>query len=226
MVETRRIAGLIKAIIPGIRAEVLNKFTAPRLLISSSSMLDIMNSAEKVEAVAGNITATSQEMTIIGGSATATGDSWVYWNLPISATKVYVRAKLMVPTGSKSGSIDLCEQSGDLARFAAGLDFYEIRLQPENATQDLQLVKWLGATGSIVAYEAVDLSYDTFYDYEVYIDMNNAWIWRDGVLKINGVAIDPTNIPSISSIALRCHDGSTAAAQEAHFRGQVVIIYE
>ncbi|MBW2674580.1 MAG: hypothetical protein JRD89_14415, partial [Deltaproteobacteria bacterium] len=80
--------------IPHVRSEVLAQFTDPKLLICTSSMNEVYNSADKVEYQAGNITANSQELTIVGGSSTEAGNSFIYWNLPYAVKKLYIRSSL------------------------------------------------------------------------------------------------------------------------------------
>jgi len=211
----------------GVRQEILSKFSDPKILIATSSMNLLLASADKVEAASGNISATSQELTIIGGSSSAAGNSWVYWNLPEAATKVYAVAQLK-SVNAPIIEIDFADGDGSTRKNPP--DFYRITIEIPKATQDSKLDKNVAGTWTTLAYEAVDLSYDTYYNVEFYFEgdgagNNNLKAWRDGVLKIDISDSEP-DIPSILSVRINVYDASTSAAQSGKVKGPVVIIYE
>ncbi|MHC1623676.1 MAG: hypothetical protein ACXQTR_03705 [Candidatus Methanospirareceae archaeon] len=206
----------------GVRQEVLARFSDPKILIATSSMNLLLASADKVEYASGNITANSQELTIIGGTSTESGQSWVYWNLPYPATKVYVRV-LMNLVDAGAMTIDLT--NGDGSTLLNPPDLYQVSISVPQATADFRLIKNVGGEGTVIASEAVDLAYNTYYDIEFYTDRSTGLLetWRDGVKKFS---VTDTDISSIASVRLRVYDGSTSEAQSGKYKGPVVIIYE
>lgn len=209
----------------GIRQEILAKFTNPKLLIATSSMLALLNSAEKVEAAAGNISATSKELTIVGGTATAAGKSWIYLNLPEPATKVYVSIMAADDGNDYTTLICLMQSDGSLPFDDVNAYGYMTGFNLSQVANDFKLWKTVGGTATLLAAEAVDLTANQYYHIEFYTDINTVQVWRDGVLKFN-VAGDTTNITQINSVQLMCNDGSTTAAKTSKFKGMVVIVYE
>jgi len=212
---------------PGVRQSVLAEFTDPRILIATSSMLEVCNSADKVEHAAGNISATSKELTIVGGTSSEAGDSWIYWNLPNPATKVYVHAFMACEDGGDF-AIEFCD--GDGSTLANPPDRFYILLNIAWSTKDFQLWKAVGDTATDIASEAVDLTSLEYYEVEAYFDGDGEgnWaikVWRDGVLKFD-LTHSEAEIPSIHSIRFRKHDPSTSAAIKGLIKGHVVIIYE
>jgi len=211
---------------PGIRQSVLAEFTDPKILIVTSSMLDVYNSADKVEHTAGNISADSKELTIVGGSDTEAGNSWVYWNLPEDATKVYVKVKMTCNSGSGEALVDLCDANG--GTLSNPPDFYELLMQqmPTETTAGwFRLNKVVGGSRSELANEDITVLTGTFVTAEIFCDIDTVKVWRDNELKFN-VAGDNANIPSIKSVRLRCNDKDTAEARSAIFKGMVIIVYE
>jgi hypothetical protein len=210
---------------PAVRQETLAKFTDPKILTITSSMLELLNSAEKVEAAAGNITANSQELTVVGGTATAAGNSWVYWNLPKAATKVYVRLLGLASSGNGRPMWRLmdCPGStpmGDLSDYE-----YYLAINTAEVAADYRFHKIVGGTLTVLA-TADDLANLTYYDVEIYIDtQNEIEVYRDGILKFS-LTPDSANIPEIEAIAFGCMDTTTTSAEYAKFKGSVVVIYE
>jgi hypothetical protein len=212
---------------PGVRREVLMKFTDPKILIATSSMKLLLTSADIVEAVAGNITSTSQELTIVGGSATAAGNSWIYWNLPKATTKVYVRALVADESGGYT-TLNLCD--ADASTLVNPPDYYSITIKTDNVAEDFLLAKNVAGTDTVIATEAVDLVSLQYYEVECYFegDGTGNWVikaWRDEELKFN-LSHSEAGIPSIASVRFRKYDSSTTAALKGLIKGQVVIIYE
>jgi len=206
-----------------VRQDILAKFSNPKLLIATSSMLQLLNSAEKV--VAGSISATTKELTIIGGSSTATGRSFVGWNLPSKASKVYISG-FHNSINATHTIFDLLDAPYNVARGGSSDYNYHVLTHIGATASDLQLRKTVGGTTTTLATEGVDLAYDTWYSIEFYVDViNEVKVWRDGVLKFN-IAPDTANIPEIESVAIRTEDTSTTVAQTGKYKGQVVIIYE
>jgi len=212
---------------PGVRQSILAKFTNPKILIATSSALLLLNSVDKVEAASGNITATSQELTIVGGTATASGKSWIYWNLPQGATKLYLNTNLNV-VNADGMAITLC--NGDGSTWVNPPDFFGIYITPPNSAADFQLGKNVSGTFTLIAQENVDLSYDTYYNVEAYFegDGSGNWninVWRDDVLKFNATQ-SVASIANIQAVRICTVDSSTTAAQSGKVKGMVVIIYE
>ncbi len=209
---------------PGARQEVLAEFNDPKIVIATTSMLQLLNSGDKVEAASGNITATSKELTIIGGTATASGRSWVFFDLPNPTSKIYIRSK-MNSVNAQATYIAFAQSAGNIAWGTLSFYGYAVGLAIPSAAADFKLWKCIGGTTSILASEAVDLSNNVYYDVEIYCDLNTIKVWRDGVLKFDVVG-DTTNVTEINSIQFACYDASTTATQTSKYKGVVVIIYE
>ncbi len=213
----------------GIRKEVLKEFTSPKVLLITSSMNLALVSADIVEAAAGNISATSQELTIIGGTSTSSGHSWVYWDLPEPATKVYVKVS-MNSVDAANTTIDLGASSFSATPYDA-VDQYRIFLAIGNAAADFRTSKVVAGTSTILTTESVDLNYNTYYLVETLFvgdgaGNNRIKVWRDGILKFDFTDTE-TAISSIQSIRFLTYDSSTTAAQSSKFKGDpLVIIYE
>jgi len=208
----------------GVRQEILAEFSDPKLVIATTSMLQLLNSSEKVEAASGNITATSKELTIVGGTATASGRSWVFFDLPDPASKIYIRSK-MNSVNAQATYIAFAQSAGNIAWGNTSFYGYAAGLVIPLATADFKLWKCIGGTTSILASEAVDLSNNVYYDVEIYCDLNTIKVWRDGVLKFDAIG-DTTNVTEINSIQFACYDALTTATQTSKYKGVVVIIYE
>jgi len=214
---------------PGVRQEILAKFSDPKILIATSSMLLLLNSAEKVEAASGNISATSQDLEIAGGTSTKEGRSWIYWNLPKTTTRVYVRLFLADEGNALwGGAIQLCDDDG--STFANPPDMYNLGLQVARSAEDFLLQKNVGGTWTDLVKESVDLTANQFYDIELYFEGDGAGknclkAWRDGVLKFD-YSDTETEIPSIASVRIMCSDNSTTTTEIIHIRGAFIVIYE
>jgi len=207
---------------PGVRQEILAEFSDPKILIITSSMLDVFNSADKVEHTAGNISADSQELEIVGGSASADGQSWIYWDLPIDAEKVYVRAQLN-SVNCYIIAIDICSSSG--ATFCGPPDFFAVSLSPDS-TYKMFIADYIGqCNGYIYATDDTPLSHNTFYEIEVYYNWGTVKYYRDGNY-INSYTNTSTGSTPARCVRIRVHDSSTAEAQSGKVRGSLVIIYE
>ena len=205
----------------GVRQEVLQNFTDPKILIATSSMNEVLNSADLVEVQAGNISSDSQELTIVGGTSSTKGHSWVYWNLPVDASKVYIKARLNNVNVSVI-TIELC--NGDASTFSNPPNFYSLQLYPSGSTNDYALKKVVNDVWSTLGYEAVDLNYNTYYKIEFYWDNSGTLKgWRDDSLKIN---VNNTAISPIRAVRFRVYDNSTSEAQSGKLKGEVIIIYE
>jgi len=210
---------------PGVRQSVLVEFTDPKILIATSSMLEVYNSADKVEYAVGNISANSKELTIVGGTSTEAGNSWVYWNLPEDATKVYVKITMTCQHSAGEAAIDLCDDSGET--LSNPPDFYKLLVKPKTALAlgYFRLCKVVGGSETILDTEDVDWSAGTYTTVEIFCNISTVKVWRDGVLKFS-VEGDDANIPSIKSVRLRCNDESTSATVSATFKGMIIIVYE
>jgi len=203
----------------GVRQEVLAEFSEPKLLLVTSNMNAL--DGDKVEYAAGNVSSTSEELTVVGGTATSGGDSWMYWDLPKSTQRLYVRALMQALNGGLP-VFNLQPTSGS----ALG-DRYNVYIDVLKAAGDFRLAKVIAGVGTSLAVEGIDLTTGTYYDVEFYYysDGVTAFIkvWRDGILKFD---VTDTDITSLFSVGLRCYDESTAAAWSAKFKGQIVVIYE
>jgi len=208
--------------IPHVRQSVLAQFSDPKLLICTSSMNEVYYSADKVEHTAGNITSNSQELTIVGGSATAEGHSWVYWNLPETATRAYIRVQ-MNSVNAASLMLEACDSDASLLDNPP--DRYYIALEVPSTGQDLKLKKGVGGIKTTLAYESVDLSYNTYYDLELCVDVaaHTLEAWRDGAKKFE---VSDSDITQIASVRMRMFDDSTSEAQSGKLKGPLVVIYE
>jgi len=206
----------------GVRQEVLQNFSDPKVLIATSSMNEVLNSADLVEAVAGNISSNSQELTIIGGSDSAAGKSWMYWNLPTSATKVYLILRVNpVYSVNYRTDIHLCNADGSTEINPP--DYYFVRFNLSNSAQDFLCGKYISGTQTQQAIESVDLSANTYYLVEFYWKYGTYKVWRDNTLKFT---ISDTDISSILAVRLYVYDISTSQALLSKFKGNIVIIYE
>jgi len=208
--------------IPHVRSEVLAQFTDPKLLICTSSMNEVLNSADKVEYQAGNITANSQELTIVGGSASTGGDSWVYWNLPDTATKAYARLQ-MNDVNAELLSLDFC--NADASTSVNPPDFYNVCYRGLPAPFDFRLEKSVGGSTTLLGVQAAVMDADTYYELEFYVDTvaQALEVWRDNA-KI--FSVSDTDISQIAAVRVRCYDSSTSEAQSGKFKGPLVVIYE
>jgi len=212
---------------PGVRQEILQYFDNPKILIATSSMLELLNSAEKAGANTSGISATSKELTIPGGTSTASGNTWVYISFPYNVTKVYYCVRLCsvnavwVTTEAFAGS-DPTVSPG-----STGDTEYHISLHIPATAQDFIITKVINGTATILGYESTDLSYNTYYNIEVLISNPDSIIkvWRDGALKFN-LTPDTTNLPSFTAFRIRVVDLSTTTAQQGKVTGPIVIIYE
>jgi len=205
----------------GVRREILAEFENPQVLINTSSMLKVYNACDRVEYAAGNISANSKELTIVGGTSTEPGNSWVYWNLPKAANKVYVRATLNAI--DHDIIIDLC--NGDGSTLSNPPDFYSLELVPETfIDRDLQLTKTIAGTRTIIDDPLISLSRNKYYTLEFYCAIGSVQkSWLDGSIVNEG---GDTEITSIWSVRFRVYDNSDTTAQTSKVKGPVVIIYE
>ncbi len=211
----------------GVRQEILKNFDDPKLLIATSSMLQLLNSADKAGSNTAGISATSKELTIVGGTSTTTGTTWIYLSLPENATKVYATANL---NNVNCNNVDLELFAGSdptVAPGSTGDTRYDVQIVVPNATNDFVLAKHVNGVYTVIASEAIDLSNDVYYKVEMFLDNENSilQVFRDNVLKFN-VTPDITNLPSITAVRFFVHDVSTTIAQSGKFKGPVVIIYE
>jgi len=216
-----------KLLFPGVRQEVLKEFSDPKILMMTSSMLDLMGSAEKVEVVAGNVSATSKELTIIGGSSTATGFSWIFWDLPGTFLKVYAKT-FFCSVDTHITAISFCDASA--STLINPPDVYITFLDIPAVKQDFKFYKSVGGVGQTLSIESVSLAYLTFYSVEMFYvgdgtGANRIRVWRDGVLKFDFSETEP-EIPNIQAVRFYVYDGSTTAALSGKYRGYTVIIYE
>lgn len=199
----------------GVRQSVLQNFSNPKVLIATSSMNEVLNSADLNEAQAGNIYSDSQELTIIGGTTSANGASWVYWDLPINASKIYTKAYLKHVEFASDESISI--DYGDVG------NNYWYQLKIINLTTlDFNIRKIYGG-GSNIAEEAVDLSADTWYLVEFYWEVGNLKAWRDNVKKFD---VNDSDITQINEVRINVWDASGGAQHKGKVKGDVIIIYE
>jgi len=220
-----RWVSLLKHWFFNVRREVLAEFTNPKLLIATSSMNSLYNSADKV--ITGSISANSKELTIVGGTATSTGNTWIYWNLPEDAKKAYMRASIN-SVNARTANLELCY--GDAGDLFYPLQFYCVVTCIPLSAEDFSLRKYADTTVTILAVESVDLSYDTYYDVEFYykgdgMGNNKLKVWRDGVLKFDIDDVAAT-IPYVSSVRIRVYDDSDVEEQSGKVKDNVVVIYE
>jgi len=205
----------------GVRQEVLDLFEDPKVLINTCSMNYVRKSADKAEASAGNISSNSKELTIIGGTASTKDNSWVYWNLPTDASRVYTKVHMLVVSNGYT-TIDYCDADG--STYDNPPNTYLVWLQPQNATKDFGMQKRLSGTNYDLGSEGIDLSANTYYLVEYYWDDSGKLkVWRDNVLKFD---ITDTAISPIRSVRFRMRDNSTSEALKGKFKGPVIIIYE
>jgi len=209
----------------GIKNRFLKNFTNPEILIATSSMKHLLNSADKHEYAAGNITATTKELTIIGGDSSTATYSWIYFDLYFPAHKAYIKANLNA-YNCRFISIDICDDLG--SNLSNPPDFYEIRLVPSAQLSDLMLIKTVGGSSDLLATEAVDLLQAHYYLIEIYIEIaetNHLEIYRDKELAL-AYEESELNISQILSFRIRVYDASTSEAQAGKVCAPVVIIYE
>jgi len=185
-------------------------------------MNSVYYSADKIEAQAGNISSTSQVLTVNGGTATSQDSSWVYYNLPDAATKVYARAQ-MLASANGIAYIEMCD--GSSATLQNPPNRYEVSIVPYSGANELRLYKSISGAYSEIAHEDVDLNIDTYYTGEAFFDVSEHTleVWRDGVKKFDA---SDSDITSIQSVRLRCYDNSATSLQYAKFKGPLVVIYE
>jgi len=180
-----------------------------------------------VETVAGNITRDLDKMEIIGGSATTTGHSWMYWDLVSSVTKVFLRVR-MKQVDSRYAYLEVCDASG--ATLVNPPNLYYLELVTALGSADLRLGKNIAGSGVILAQESVDLDPNKFYNTEFYYEgngtgSNKIMIWRDGDLAIE-ISETETGFLSVASIRYRAYDNSTTVAQKGHYSRPFVILTE
>jgi len=182
----------------------------------------------KVEFATGNITQDLDKMRIVGGSPTRMGNSWMFWDLPSNVTKVYVRVRFYTEPSQGSIAIDLCNASG--ATIGNPPDYYNVHISIQNTAKDFLLGKNVGGVWTGLDYEPYDLSVETWYDIEVYLEgdgagSNKIIVWRDGYEKFNYSETEP-NVPSIASIRFRVWDNSTSIAEACRFGKPFIILTE
>jgi len=202
----------------GIRQEVLDLFNEPKLLLRTSNMNALLG--DIVEAQAGNVSSDSEELTIIGGTSSATGTSWMYWNLPVDASRVYAKVYIN-SVDAQDVIVQFC--NADASTWKNPPDFYGIYLTIGQSAGDLRFLKNISGSATQIAAESVDLSYNTYYLIEFYWEYGVQKVWRDNSLKFN---LTDTDISSIRAVRLVAVDGSTSEAQSGKFKGEVIIIYE
>jgi len=212
---------------PGVRQEVLQYFNNTKILIATSSMLELLNSAEKAGNNTSGISATSKELTIAGGTSTASGYTWIYISFPYSVTKVYACAYVNNVNCANANLEIFAGSDPSITPGSTGDTRYDTHLEPQASASDFKLYKHVNGTASIIASESVDLSNNVYYFVEIFVDNDNniLKVWRDNVLKFN-LTPDTTNLPSFTAVRLFVNDSSTTTAQQGKFKGPVVVIYE
>jgi len=205
----------------GVRQSILKEFSDPKLLICTTNM-NLVATTDIVEHTAGNVSSTSKELTIVGGTSSATGYSWIYWDLPESAEKCYLQTSWL-SVDIPYVLLHICNASSSTLRNPP--DYYELQLRVTLAATDFRLIKDIAATITALAEESVDLNYDTWYKIEMYYDTVNDKLqcWRDNILKFD---ITDGDIATIESVRFIVYDSSTSVAQTGKYKGPVVIIYE
>lgn len=204
----------------GVRPEILQLFDNPQLLANTCNMKEIANNAD--QHIEGAINVSTDLLELVGGTATARGWTWIYWNLPENATKMYIKTRVMA-NNAEEVYIEITD--ADASTLNNPPNIYQLYIKPPSTTADFRLIKNVGGTALILAIEAVDLDANTYYDVELFVDVatGNIKAYRDGVLKFN---ITDTSITTIKSARIRVSDYSTTAAQSGYISGQTVIIYE
>ena len=204
----------------GVRPEILQLFDNPQLLVNTCNMKEIANNAD--QHIEGAINVSTDLLELVGGTSSASGNTWIYWNLPTSATKMYIKTRVMV---NNTGEVDLEITDADASTLRNPPNYYQLYVNPPSTTADFQLLKNVEGTYSQLAKEAVDLDANTYYDVELFVDVANGNIkaYRDGVLKFD---ITDTSITTIKSARIRVYDSSTSTAESGYISGQTVIIYE
>jgi len=208
----------------GVRQEILAEFENPQVLINTSSMLKVYNSCDRIEYAAGNISATSRELTIVGGTSSDTGRSWIYWNLPEAAKGVYFRLQM---NSVNAGRMEAHFCDADASTAVNPPDFYSIIMV---SGADLYLEKTVGGSGTTLDSKSGVLAYDTYFDFELYFggdgDGNNRVIvWMDGS-KVFDVSDTEAGIPTIQAVRILVDDNSTSEEQSGKVKGLVVVVYE
>jgi len=209
----------------GVKNRFLKNFTDPEILVATSSMKHLLNSVDKHEHTAGNIRATTKELTIIGGSSSSAGYSYIYADLYFPAHKAYIKANLNA-YNCRYIAIDICDDSG--ANLVNPPDVYDIRIVPPASLSDFRLAKTVAGSTTFLAAEAVDLFPNHYYLVEIYakITGNNYFeVYRDGEF-IGSYGESESAITQIQSIRIRVYDDSSSEAQEGRVCAPVVIIYE
>jgi len=206
---------------PGVR--VLSEFSDPKILIATSSMRELYNSAD--EYVAGSISVNTQELEIFGGTASAKGWTLIGFILPFPATRVYVKTWACC-VNAPNTNIFMCNEGAIDAP-----DKYEksYRLCLDAYNNQLSLQKGVGGSYTVLG-SVSGVDYNTFYKLEMYFSgdgsgNNTIKIWRDDVLEID-VSDSETNIPTINDIRFAVRDDSDTEARSGKFKGYTVIVYE
>lgn len=203
----------------GAGSGLLSYFSdSPNVVFIGFDMEELLASASGISEIAeGNVSATKEELTIVGGTSTATGTSEIYWDLG-NISRVYVRVA-MQSVNARYVAIRYGKIGGTYVS--------ELRLEVPATTADF----YLWRSGIVLASEAVDLSYGTYHDIEyayIYFDaegnnINRHIVYRDGVKKFDVLAsIEIANF----RVAFKVYDDSTTTAQSGKFKGLVVIVYE
>jgi len=180
----------------------------------------------KVEFAAGNITENLDRLEIVGGSATSTGYSWMYWDLPSAVTRAYARVR-MKEVNSYAMNVAFCDGSGATLANPPNLYYLELEVAA-GTTNDVRLVKAISGVGTRLAYEAVDLVVGKYYDFEFYFEgdgagSNRLMVWRDGDLVVDFSETEP-GFTSILSVRFFVSDDSATIAKRGHFSKPFIIL--
>jgi len=180
----------------------------------------------KVESVTGNVSQDIDRLRIIGGSSTSGGNSWMYWNFTPAVGEIYVRVKVM-EVSSWGIYVEFANDDGSIG-VVNPPDLYYFELATSGSANDVRLYKNIAGTGTLLAYETVDLSIDKYYDFELYYEgdgtgNNRIIAWRDGYL-VGDVSDTEPAFPAISSIRLRVVDVSNTSIQEGCYSKPFIIL--
>jgi len=123
--------------------------------------------------------------------------NWYFKTLAPGVKRIYLRAKINNVSVTRA-TLNFSPQTG--WESFANITGYTVSIEPGQAAADLRLERRTGGENyTNIAYEAVDLSNDTYYDIEFLWDLETGAlkVWRDGNLVIDETDTTYTSCRSV-----------------------------
>jgi len=210
----------------GVHPSLFLQLTNPEFTFLGTNQNDLDGEIGTYGAgIPANVSTTTKELTIIGGSATAAGNTWLYWHFPNPCRRCLISVDIL----SINAAVVAVEFSdGDASGFFNPPDLYQAILFIPKTAEDFFIRKQIGATGTTLAIENVDLNYGTYYRVDALLECINGderrlVIFRDGVIKFDYVETEPA-FPYIYGVRVRVGDDSTLEAQSGKFKIRLIAI--